>query len=123
MPPLLALSDADPATLLALIVAALMALGPVLHSYIRVYDWMKGKNIDVSDFVTHKHLAEVKAQRDQQLEQSIGHFNQTTDAINQRLDEVFKLVGTLQNEMPAIHRALGRLEGHDDADRPQRRPH
>ena len=120
---LLALTQQDSPMLLWLIVGGLMALGPVLYSYIKVYDRWRGKSVDTSDFITRGELALVRADRDAQLAASIGHFNQRTDAISKRLETVFELLGKLQEDMPAIHRALGRLEGHDEAEsRPGRRP-
>lgn len=120
---LLALTEQDSPMLLWLIVGGIFALGPVLHSYIKVYEWFMGKRLDTSTFVTHAELAVVRSDRDNQLAASIGHFNQRTDAMSKRLETVFELLGKLQEDMPAIHRALGRLEGHDEAEsRPTRRP-
>ena len=39
---ILALTDSDSPMLLWLVVGGLMALGPVIHSYIKVYDWFRG---------------------------------------------------------------------------------
>lgn len=113
----LALSDADSPMLLYLIIGGLMALGPVIHSYIRVYDWFKGKNIDTSEFVTHQQLAVIKADRDIQLAGSVGEIKSDVASIEKKLDEMAK-------DFAAIHRALGRVEGHDEADLrgPARRP-
>lgn len=112
----LALTQEDSPMLLWLIVGGIMALGPVLHSYSKFYDWLMGKRLDVSAFVTHAELAVVRTDRDAQLAASIGHFNQQMDAMSKRIETVFELLGKLQEDMPAIHRALGRLEGHGPAD-------
>ncbi len=105
----LALSNEDSPMLLWLLAGALMALGPVIHSYIRVYDWFKGKNIDTSEFVTHKQLAVIKAERDTQLAASVGEIKSDVASIEKKMDEMAK-------DFAAIHRALGRVEGHDEAD-------
>lgn len=110
---LLALSDADSPMLLWLIVAGLMALGPVIRSYIGIYDWFKGKTIDTSNFVTRAELAAVKAERDVQIATTIAD-------IKADFDRMEKFMTDLSRDLPAIHRALGRLEGHDEAEKPRR---
>ena len=100
--------------LLWLIVAGVMALGPVVRSYIGIYDWFKGKTIDTSNFVTRSELAAIKAERDVQIAATIAE-------IKSDFDRVETLLTDLTRDMPAIHRALGRLEGHDDAATPPRR--
>lgn len=105
----LALSNADSPMLLWLIVGALMALGPVLHSYIRVYDWFKGKSIDTTAFVTRTEFAAAKLERDQQIAATVGSLK----ADFGRMETV---LNAFVSDLPAIHRALGRLEGHDEAE-------
>lgn len=114
--PLLALSENDQPLLMWWVIGAIMALGPVLHSYIKVYDWLKGKSIDTSKFVTQDQLAAIKAERDAQIASSIAE-------IRQDFDKLEKFLTDIARDLPAIHRALGRLEGHDEADlRPGRKP-
>ena len=103
----LALNEQDSPMLLWLFVGGIMALGPVLHSYVRVYDWFKGKGIDTSSFVTRDELARVKAERDAQIAT-------TFQSIQQDLDRIEKFLVDVSRDLPAIHRALGRLEGHDE---------
>lgn len=117
---LLALTEADSPMLLWLIVGGIFALGPVLHSYIKCYEWFRGKSVDTSQFVTREEFQAMRASRDKQIADSIGQFNATTEAMSRRLEAVFALVGDLQKDMPAIHRALGRLEGHDEVTPPRR---
>lgn len=112
----LALNEADSPMLLWLVVGGLMALGPVIHSYIKVYEWFKGTSVDTSEFITQEQFAEAKANRDRELADTITF-------IKDQLKAVSKTVAEINSDMPAIHRALGRLEGHDEADRPRtRRP-
>ena len=111
---ILALTDSDSPMLLWLVVGGLMALGPVIHSYIKVYDWFRGTAPDMSNFITRAEMAEIRAERDRQLADTLG-------GISTRMDSVFRLIEQLQQDLPAIHRALGRLEGHDDAHVPARR--
>lgn len=113
-PLILALSEADSPMLLWLIVGALMALGPVIHSYIKVYEWFRGKSIDTSAFVTRDELTAMKQERDAQIASSIGK-------LETNFSKLETLLADLNREMPSLHRALGRLEGHDEAEG-KRRP-
>lgn len=115
--PLLALSETDQPTLVWWIILGLIALGPALHSWIKVYDWMKGKSIDTSKFVTHEQLAAVKSERDAQIASTIAEIRADFAKLETTLKDVAR-------DLPAIHRALGRLEGHDEADlrAPGRKP-
>lgn len=108
-PLLLALDDADQPILVWWIIGAVMALGPVLHSYIKVYDWLKGKGIDTSQFVTHAQLQAVKSERDAQIAATIAEIRADFTKLERTLSDIAR-------DLPAIHRALGRLEGHDEAD-------
>jgi uncharacterized protein HemX len=89
------------------IILAAIAVGPALHSWIKVYEFMKGKRSDLSQFVTRNELAQMKQERDQQISTTIAD-------IKSDLDRVEKLMNDINRDLPAIHRALGRLEGHDD---------
>ena len=115
--PLLSLSETDQPTLVWWIILGLIALGPALHSWIKVYDWMKGKGIDTSQFVTKTELAAVRAERDAQIASTIAE-------IRQDFDKLEKFLTDIARDLPAIHRALGPLEGHDEADlrAPGRKP-
>lgn len=111
--PLLALSNDDSPMLLWLIVGGLMALGPVIHSYIKVYEWFHGKSVDTSDFVTRSELNVMKQERDAQI----------ATTVQQLRSDFAEIKRFMVDDLPAIHRALGRLEGHDEAEaKPQRRP-
>jgi len=115
-PPLciLALSDTDQPMLVWWIILGLIALGPALHSWIKVVEFFKGKKFDVSNYVTHAQLAAVKTERDEQIKASIA-------GIKDDLDTLRKTLADIARDLPAIHRALGRLEGHDDNEKPIRR--
>jgi uncharacterized protein HemX len=104
--PLLSLSENDQPTLVWWIILGLIALGPALHSWIKVYDWLKGKNIDTSQFVTKVELAAVRSERDQELSRTV----KTIESKIKNLDETLR---DLNRELPTIHRILGQLEGHD----------
>lgn len=113
----LALDSDDQPLLVWWVIGAFMALGPVLHSYIKVYDWLKGKGIDTSQFVTQAQLAQMKSERDAQIASTIAE-------IRQDFNKLEKFLTDIARDLPAIHRALGRLEGHDEADlrAPGRKP-
>lgn len=94
--------------LLWLILGGLMALGPVVHSYIKVYDWFRGKTIDTSNLVTRNELLIMKQERDLQIAGTIGDLKSNFSRLEKVLDDLVR-------DLPALHRALGRVEGHDDA--------
>lgn len=103
----LALSEADSPMLLWLIIGGLMALGPVVHSYIKVYEWFKGKSVDTSQFVTRKELNEIRKERDHQIADTMA-------AIRADVDKIEKAIADMSRDFAGIHRALGRVEGHDE---------
>jgi hypothetical protein len=115
--PLLSLSETDQPTLVWWIILGLIALGPALHSWIKVIEFFKGKKFDPAAFVTHAQLAAVKSERDAQIASTIAE-------IRQDFDKLEKFLTDIARDLPAIHRALGRLEGHDEADlrSPGRKP-
>ena len=110
----LALSDSDQPTLIWWIILAIIAMGPALHSWIKVYEFAKGRTADLSQFVTRSELAAVKAERDTQIADTIKD-------IKSDFDKLEKFMTDIARDLPAIHRALGRLEGHDDAEVKTRR--
>lgn len=111
---LLALSDLDQPTLIWWIILALIALGPAIHSWIKVIEFVKGKKFDPSSYVTHAQLAAVKNERDTQIANTIAE-------IRSDFDKLEKFLTDIARDLPAIHRALGRLEGHDDAEQQTRK--
>jgi len=113
--PFFAIAETDSPMLLWLIVAGLMALGPVIHSYVRVYDWFKGRGVDTTSFVTRAEWQAAQVKHDAQLETMMESFKDDIKGIKD-------VVTDIARDLPAIHRALGRLEGHDEAEtRPARR--
>jgi hypothetical protein len=112
--PLLALDETDQPMLVWWIIGGLIALGPALHSWIKVLEWFKGKGIDPSQFVTQDQLAAVKAERDAQITATIKE-------IRDDFNKLEKTLADIARDLPAIHRALGRLEGHDHAQETRRR--
>lgn len=119
-PCLFALAETDQPLLVWWVIGALMALGPVLHSYIKVYDWLKGKGIDTSQFVTKTELAAVRAERDAELSRTVKHIESKIDEAGKDYTKLERLLTELSRELAAIHRSLGRLEGHDEAQVPKR---
>lgn len=105
---ILALSEADQPMLLWWVLAAAIAIGPALHSWIKVYEFARGKRSDLTIYVTKTEMTAIRAERDEQLKNTLG-------TIMTRLTEMGELVRTLQEEMPNIHHALGRLEGQNDS--------
>lgn len=107
---LLALSEQDSPMLLWLLVGGLLALGPALHSWVRVIEHFKGKTFDAANYVTQAQLASVRSERDAQMAASLNAIKNDFDRLETTLNEI-------NRDLPNIHRALGRLEGHDDLDR------
>lgn len=107
--PPLALSETDQPMLVWWIILGLIALGPALHSWIKVIEFAKGKKFDPTNYVTKEQLDKVKGERDQQIAATISE-------IRDDLNRLEKVLTELSRDLPAIHRALGRLEGHDDAE-------
>lgn len=101
MTAVLSLAETDQPTLVFWVAAALIALGPAIHSWIKVYQFMRGQTTDMSLYVTKVQLAEVKAERDLQMKETFGRLEEKTDNIMQ--------------ELTSIHRALGHAEGVLDA--------
>jgi uncharacterized protein HemX len=108
--PLFALSEQDQPTLVWWMILGAIALGPALHSWIKVIEFFKGKKFEPSNYVTQDQLAAMKTERDAQIKSTFGE-------IKGDLDRLEKTLTAINRELPAIHRALGRLEGHDDASR------
>lgn len=104
---LLALAEQDSPMLLWLIVGGLMALGPVISSYIRVYEFLRGKSIDTANFVTREELAAIRKERDDELSRTVKDINAKIKTLDDTLRD-------LNPELRAIHRILGQLEGHDE---------
>lgn len=96
--------------LLWLLVGGLLALGPALHSWVRVIEHFKGKTFDAANYVTQAQLAAVRSERDAQMAASIKEIKSDFDKLEETLANIAR-------DLPAIHRALGRLEGHDDLER------
>ena len=106
--PIFALAESDQPMLLWYLLGGLAALGAGLHYWIEVVMYFKGRSIDPSSFITRAEFSQAKAERDAQLIYTVTEIR--TD-----LDRVETLMTDLSRDLPAIHRALGRLEGHDDA--------
>lgn len=105
----LALTEADSPMLLWLLVGGIMALGPVIHSYIKVYEWFKGKGVDASQFVTRDELNLIRKERDHQIAETMA-------AIRADVDSIEKAIADMSKDFAGIHRALGRVEGHDEVE-------
>lgn len=101
---LLALSESDSPMLLWLIVGGVMALGPVAHSYIKVYQFFKGHGVDTSQFVTRDELNQIRLERDKQMAETVR-------AVKDDVDKIEKAIADMSKDFNAIHRALGLVEG------------
>ena len=127
MPPFFALSETDQPTLVFWVIAALIALGPAIHSWIKVIQYFLGKKEDLSQFVTRTELATVKAARDKQISETLSAIRQDMSEFKRELKDDIQSFETkateLQKEMMSLHRSLGRVEGHDDSEmKSARRP-
>jgi len=105
----LALSESDQPMLVWWVILGAVALGPALHSWIKVIEFFRGRKFDPSAFVTMQQMQQMRAERDAQIAATIGE-------IRDDLNRMESTLNALNRDLPAIHRALGRLEGHDDAE-------
>ena len=110
-----------PFELIALI-ASLLILGPALHAWIKVIEWYRGKAFDLSQFVTQAQLAAMKFERDQQIKTTFEVINTKIDHITKTIDRLDDDLRQVSGDMPSLHGAIGRLEGHDEASRQPKRP-
>lgn len=113
---LAALTDQDSPTLLYLIAVAIIAAGPALHSWIQVFQYFRGQREDMSQFVTRSELAAIRAERDAQIKETVSDIKADVDRIETKFT-------TIMDELRGLHRSLGRVEGHEEAeDRRRSRP-
>ncbi len=112
---LLALSEADQPMLVYWIIGAILVVGQSLQGWVALMTYFASRKVDTAQFVTKAELALHKAERDQQMKVTFDYLK----------EEIGKISSTVQNldrewreELPSIHRALGKLEGHDEADGP-----
>ena len=116
----LALSAADQPMLVYMVILAFIALGPALHSWIKVYQFARGKSPDLASYVTQDQLASIKAERDKQIADTIQAIRADMTEFKAELkDDIVAFESTandLQKEMMSLHRSLGRVEGHDEAE-------
>lgn len=123
---ILALEVSDQPMLVFWVIAALIALGPALHSWIKVYEFARGKKEDHSKYVTHDQLAAIRGERDKQVAETVNAIRADMTAfkteVKDDLDAFDRTAKELLNEMMNLHRSLGRVEGHDEAEaqRPRR---
>lgn len=108
--PLLALSESDQPTLVWWLILGAIALGPALHSWIKVIEFFKGKKFDPASYVTQAQLAAMKTERDAQIAATFGE-------IKSDIDRIEKILTIMNQDMKSIDRVIGRLEGLSDADR------
>lgn len=117
---LLALEVSDQPMLVFWVIAAMIALGPALHSWIKVYEFARGKKEDHSKYVTHDQLNLIRGERDRQVAETVNAIRSDMTAfkteVKDDLDAFDKTAKELLNEMMNLHRSLGRVEGHDEAE-------
>lgn len=125
LPAMLALTQDDSPMLLYLMVGGCIALGPALYSWIMVWQFFKGDRPDMSRYVTQEQLAIIKADRDKQIVETLTAIRNDVAAMKQEVkDDLERFESTaddLKKDMMSLHRSLGRVEGHDEAET-RRRP-
>lgn len=103
--PLAALEQSDQTTLIAWVVLGAFAVIKAAESGFNIWRGMKKTPAAEEVFATKKELAEYARRTDSRL-----------DAIDQEMTSgLRRLETTLSNEMGAVQRALGRLEGQINA--------
>lgn len=109
---LLALSPDDQPMLIYWVVISILVIGNGLQGWVALLSYWQSKSLDSTQFVTRAEFGNAKLERDKQLAESIG-------SIKHDFSQLSKVVNELSKDLPAIHRALGRLEGHDEAEAKQ----
>lgn len=104
-------NNADQLTVWGVLIGAVLLLGPVISSWIRVYDWCRGARVDTSAFVTRAELAAHKLERDAQIKEIVTNIQREVDEIKETTTAIGERLGTFSADFQAIQRALGRLEG------------
>ncbi len=108
--PLFALSETDQPTLVWWMILAAIALGPALHSWIKVIEFFKGKKFEPANYVTQAQLAAMKTERDAQIASTFGE-------IKSDIDRIEKILTVMNADMKSIDRVIGKLEGIAEANR------
>lgn len=118
--PILALDVSDQPMLVFWCIAAFIALGPALHSWIKVYEFARGKKEDHTKYVTHEQLAAIRGERDKQMTETVSAIRADMTAFKDEVKDDLAAFETtakqLLSEMMSLHRSLGRVEGHDEAE-------
>jgi hypothetical protein len=73
-----------------LILISLVFLGPAANAWLQVWDKLRGKNSDLSNYITQQQLSAAESK--------------IYESINDK-------VSALSEQLTAIHRSLGRIEG------------
>ena len=90
----------DGPVLLWLIVAALIALGPALRSWLYVLDRLRGKRPDEEMFVTRREYLAAKAERDKQIDGSMAEIRSSLRDITSWLLGDQRAIGRLESSRP-----------------------
>lgn len=105
---------------LALILAALLLLGPCLLAWIKIGEWLKGKSFDSTRFVTHEQLASLRSDRDAQIKTTFELLTNKIDHLTETIDRLDQDLRQVRGDMPSLHHAIGSLEGKDRAESSKR---
>jgi hypothetical protein len=101
------------------VIAAGIALGPALHSWIKVYEFARGKKEDPSKYVTHDQLNAIRGERDKQVAETVSAIRSDMisfkSEVKDDLDAFEKTARELLQELASLHRSLGHAEGLLDA--------
>jgi|GEM_PF-2768153 len=107
---LLALAESDFPALPGWLVGGLLGLGPAIYYWMCIVEKAKGHKFDASKYVTREEMNAIRAARDEQLATTIGALRSDFAALRSDFSGLEKF---FNEDLPGIHRALGRLEGHN----------
>jgi myo-inositol-1-phosphate synthase len=99
-----------------LFLGVLLGLGPVLLAWVQLLEHWRGKKQDLSQFVTQTQLAAIKSERDVQIKSTFDLLNSKMDDVKATIDRLDEDLRQVRGDMPSLHRALGKVEGHDAAE-------
>lgn len=112
---LLALTEADQSTLAWWVIGALVATGPSVYYWLKVIEHLKGRRHDFSHYATKAELADLKAARDAQIRDTFEKLQADLHEVKTDMDRLSATADAqsqhISEQLQAIHRSLGRLEG------------
>jgi hypothetical protein len=110
---LAAITDGDKWIVLAGIWGFIVTALPALHYAIKVWRQLKGREPDMSQYVTRNEFNEAKAARDRQFNEGVQGIKRTVSTLSAAVTALAK---EFHDERAILNRALGKVEGQIEAE-------